>query len=132
MYCENCGNKLDTSHRFCTSCGHTAETTKTSSKQKTNHKEVLSGERWWHRLLKVAYLFIYLQVLWIVPTVWSVNSSGYNIYSRRYEDTYGEAFWYALLALVICVVIIRLVKITTLYVAFGISPKWREEFRKLF
>ncbi len=93
------------------------------------------NERWWHRLLRVAYIFLYLQILWIVPVVWSGNSSSYSGYyggAYRYEDTPGAAFWYSVLAIVIFVVVLRLIKLTVLYVALARRPEWKNEFRRLF
>lgn len=88
-------------------------------------------ERWWHRLLKVAYIFLYIQILWIVPVVWSVNSTSWSYYGG-YEDTTGAAFWYSVLAIVIFVVVLRLIKLTVLYIALAQKPIWRDEFKKLF
>lgn len=129
MYCENCGNKLDTSHKFCTKCGHSAASTD-SKITKQNHSTL--DERWWHRLLKVLYIIAYLPLLLIIPLVWSENSSSYDYYSRTYTDTIGEAFWYSLLTLVIYMAVVRLIKIAVLYIAVGRKPEWKKEFKKLF
>lgn len=32
MFCENCGNKIEEGHKFCTKCGHLVD----SIKEKTN------------------------------------------------------------------------------------------------
>jgi|SRR3989344_1578380 len=123
MFCENCGNKLDTSHKFCTKCGHSNIP---AEKNITKQTESTLDDRWWHRLLKVLYIAAYLPLLIIIPVVWSENS--YSYYSG---DTYGEAFWYSLLTLIIWVVILRLIKIAVLYVAIGRKPEWKREFKKL-
>lgn len=134
MHCENCGNKNDGSHKFCTKCGHPTASSAVTPSAKRNSASGLD-ERWWHRLLKVAYIFLYLQILWIVPAVWSVNSSSYTGYylgEYRYEDTYAAAFWYSVLAIVIFVVVLRLIKLTVLYIVLAQKPEWKKEFKKLF
>ncbi len=133
MYCEHCGNKIEKSHSFCTKCGNLV--VRDGALNGSPSKFVISADKWWHRLLKVIYIFLYLQVLWIVPAVWSVNSSeyvGYSFGQSQYRDTYGEAFWYSLLALLIFLVVIRLIKLTTLYIFWGHKPQWDLEFKKLF
>lgn len=130
MFCENCGNKNDRTHKFCTKCGH--PTASSSAVPKINKTPVRNlDERWWHRLLKVAYIFLYIQILWIVPVVWSANSTSWSYYGG-YEDTTGEAFWYSVLTIIIFVVVLRLIKLTVLYIALAQKPVWRDEFRKLF
>jgi hypothetical protein len=131
MYCENCGHKNDESHKYCTKCGYSISFT--SGRPEAKPTPPLSfDERWWHRLLKVVYIFLYLQILWIVPVVWSEDSTYYNSYYSRYEDTPGEAFWYSVLAIVIFVVVLRLIKLTTLYIFLAQKPEWNKEFWKLF
>ncbi len=97
----------------------------------STHSPVISSDKWWHRLLKVAYVFMCLQILWIVPVVWSTNSTDYSYYGG-YTDTPGAAFWYSVLAIAIFMVVTRLIKITVLYVALGRKPEWAKEFKKLF
>jgi len=97
-----------------------------------NKKSVTSlDERWWQRLLKVAYIFFYLQILWVVPAVWSANSTSWSYYGG-YKDTPDAAFWYSVLAIVIFVVVLRLIKLTVLYIALAQKPVWRDELKKLF
>ncbi len=96
---------------------------------------VVTNDKWWQRLLKVVYIFLYAQILWIVPVVWSTNSTSYSGYygsTYHYEDTPGAAFWYSVLAIVIFVVVLRLIKLTVLYIAMGRKPEWKKEFKKLF
>lgn len=134
MFCENCGNKMQEGHKFCTKCGHSNMTSSTAPIIKQTIP-LATNEKWWHRLLRVVYIFLYLQILWIVPVVWSSNSSSYSGYyggTYHYEDTPGAAFWYSVLAIVIFVVVLRLIKLTVLYVAKGQKPEWHKEFRKLF
>ena len=133
MFCENCGNKLQEGHRFCTKCGHANGSTVKNIP--TIQQPVTKNEKWWHRLLKVVYVFVYLQILWIVPVVWSSNSSSYSGYyggTYHYVDTPGAAFWYSVLAIVIFVVVLRLIKLSVRYVALGEKPEWHKEIRKLF
>lgn len=91
-------------------------------------------ENWWYRLLKVVYIFLYIQIFWIVPVVWSLNSTDYDYYGGRYHytNTTEEAFWYSVLAIVIFVAVLRLIKLTVLYVVFAHRLVWRDEFRRLF
>lgn len=133
MYCEHCGNKLDGAHKFCTKCGNpTASEAVIKSSSATIQN---LDQKWWMRLAKVVYVVLYLSLLIIIPLVWSENSSTYSGYyggQYRYEDTYGTAFWYSLLTLVIYIVVVRLVKITFLYIAFAQKPQWKREFKKFF
>lgn len=133
MFCENCGNQLQQGHKFCTKCGHSsnASTTFVSSKKQI----VNSDERWWHRLLKVVYIFLYLQILWIVPAVWSINSTSYVGYyggQYQYRDTPAAAFWYSVLALIISILVLKLVKLTASYIFLAHRPDWAKEFKKIF
>jgi uncharacterized membrane protein len=127
MFCENCGNKLKEGHKFCTKCGNsnTPETKEVKS-------QALTDEKWWYRLSKVFYVLLYLPLLLVIPLVWSENSSNYDYYTRSYTDTTGEAFWYSLLTLIIWVVVVRLIKITFLYIALAQKPQWKKEFKKFF
>lgn len=123
MFCEHCGNKMDSSHKFCTKCGNSnipPETKRPSVQQVA----IAVNDKWWHRLLKVSYIVGYLPLLFIIPIVWSENSC--------YYCSDGDAFWYSLLTLVIYLIVIRLLKIAVLYVAIGRKPEWKKEFKKLF
>ena len=134
MFCENCGNKIDNSHKFCTKCGNST-TVEVKNDSAMQQKPVLLNDKWWQRFLKVIYIFLCLQIFWIVPVVWISNDSrytGYYLGQSQYEDTYGLAFWYSLLAIAIFLVITRLIKITVLYVAMGRKPEWKREFKKLY
>jgi hypothetical protein len=131
MYCEHCGNKIDGSHKFCTKCGSSVfQVVKRGGPiQETS---VVANEKWWQRLLKVAYIVLYLPLLLIIPIVWAANASSYNYSSSSYTDTSGTAFWYCLLTLLIYMVIARLIKIAVVYIAAGRRPEWKKEFRKFF
>lgn len=137
MYCENCGNKIENKDKFCMRCGHSIineDAIETTAKQKEN--VVPNNESRWHRLFKVAYIFLYVFLLIIIPGVWSENSSSYTysyIFSRgTYENTYGKAFWYSLLTLIIYLAVIRIIKIIFLYIVYGIKPEWKKEFKRFY
>lgn len=130
MFCENCGNKIQEGHKFCTKCGHSSAVD--SFPVKSSRAAVIADEKWWHRLLKVGYIISYIPLILIVIAVWSANSSDYNYYTRTYTDTSGAAFLWSCLAIAIYVVVIRLIKLAVLYVAFGQKPEWHKEFRKFF
>lgn len=130
MFCEHCGNKIDGSHKFCTKCGHS--TLQSEIKNSISQTGVSLNEKWWHRLLKVIYIILYIPLLGILPLVWTENSSSYNYYSSSSTDTSGTAFWYCLLTLVIYMAVARLIKIAVLYIAMGRKPEWKKEFKKLF
>lgn len=124
MFCENCGNKIQDGYKFCTKCGYSTVPTE---RKTTKQSEISLRDRWWHRLLKILYIVSYLPLLVIIPLVWSENISYY--YS---SSSYGDAFWYSLLTLVIYVVILRLIKLAVIYIVFGRKPEWKKEFKKLF
>ncbi len=127
MFCENCGNKLKDDHKFCTNCGNS-----NTPEIKEEKSQALTDEKWWYRLSKVFYVLLYLPLFLVIPLVWSENSSTYNYYTSSYTDTTGEAFWYSLLTLIIWVVVVRLIKITFLYIALAQKPQWKKEFKKFF
>ena len=128
MYCEHCGNKLNGSDKFCTKCGNVV-----ISDSHHKHSDTrLSDDRWWNRLLKVAYILSYLPLILILPLVWIESTPYYSSYSQQYYGSYGEAIWYSLLTLVIYAVLARLVKIAVLYVVSGRKPQWKREFKKFY
>lgn len=132
MFCEKCGNKLKENHKFCTECGH-SNLDKQESKQTPSN---ILEQKWWFRLSKVFYIFLYIPLPFVIIGVWSENDpySYYSSYSNQYysHGSYSEAFWYSLLTLVVWVIILRLIKITFLYIAFGERAQWKKEFKKLF
>ncbi len=137
MYCTECGRKIEDNNKFCTNCGHAYFHLVDQNSDRQTNLTSTNQEKWWYRLLKVIYIFIYLQILWIVPVVWSENSSTYvsggnYSYYGHYEDTFGAAFGYSLLTIVIFVVILRLVKISVQYIILGYRPKWKKEFKIFF
>lgn len=133
MFCHKCGSEMKSSDRFCTKCGESVYTAEKAAREASSVVPV-TKDKWWQRLLKVIYIIIWLQVLWIVPVVWSVNSTDYTYYGGQYHtiDTTGSAFWYSILAIIIFVVVVRLIKITTLYIALGQKPQWHKQFKRLF
>lgn len=132
MFCEKCGNKLKENYKFCTECGY-SNMDKRESRQATSN---ILEQKWWFRLSKVLYIFFYIPLPFVVIGVWLENYpySYYNSYSNKYysSGSYDEAFWYSLLALVVWVVVLRLIKITFLYIVFGKNPQWKKEFKKIF
>ncbi len=132
MFCEKCGKKLKENHKFCTECGH-SNLDKQKSKQTTSS---ILEQKWWFRLAKVFYIFLYIPLPFVMIGVWSENNpySYYSSYSNQYYNhgSYGEAFWYSLLTFIVWVTILRLIKITFLYIALGGKPQWKKEFKKLF
>lgn len=131
MFCEHCGTKIDSSFKFCTVCGQSITQTKAEN-QNTQIPTNVSGDNWWQRLLKVAYIILYIPLLLILPAVWMANSQTYDYSLDIYADTAGKAFWYCLIALVVYVALARLIKITVLYITLGIKPEWKKEFRRFF
>ncbi len=55
MHCDNCGNRLDSSDKFCTKCG-----TRVPSEVKEHPVAPISEEKWWYRLLKVVYIVLFV------------------------------------------------------------------------
>src|SRR3989344_632800 len=114
MFCEHCGNKIQDGYKFCTKCGNS--TTSNLSKNFSTSSKLTHNETWWIRLLKVLYIIIHLPLLLIIPLVWSANTE--SCYYSCSGST-GQAFWYSLLTLVIYIVIIRLIKLATMYIAMS-------------
>lgn len=127
MYCENCGNKINSSDRFCTKCGH-SQIDQTVAAKPSQHTNL--NDKWWYRLLLVIYVSVHLPLLAIIPLVWNENLP--YCYSYSCHGSYGEAFWYSLLTLAIYIGVLRLIKIAIMYIAFSEKPKWKKEFKKLY
>ena len=127
MFCSSCGKKISESDTFCTECGHS-----NVSEIREEKTSTLSDDKWWYRLAKVIYVLLYLPLLPLILLVWSENVPRYNAYFNKYYGSYGEAFWYSLLTLVVYIVVVRLIKIIFLYIAFAQKPRWKKEFKKFF
>lgn len=130
MFCEKCGHQLN-NERFCPNCG------KEIYHNKIDHDHPhFSQDKWYLRLAKVIYIILYIPLPFVLWGVWASNDpySYYNSYSREWISygSYGEAFWYSLLTLVIWVVILRLIKIAVLYITSGRKPLWKKEFKKFY
>ena len=128
MFCEHCGNKNDGSHKFCTKCGQ--PTSKEAIIEPTSNLNL--DQKWWLRLAKVIYIMLHIPLPLILWIVWQANSSSYDYSAQASTDTSGTAFWYSLLALAIYMVVVRLIKITFLYIAFAQKVQWKKEFKKFF
>lgn len=124
MFCENCGNKIQDGCKFCTTCGNPINFAEIKIAKQS---EQSLNDMWWHRLLKILYIFFHLPLLIIIPLVWDENS-----YSNYGSSSSGEALWYSVLTLVIYLAILRLIKLSVVYVVFGRKPKWKREFKKFF
>ena len=132
MYCHKCGNNMKMHDQFCDRCGQPAVT---SSEERSETDTSTSSDKWWQRLAKVVYIFLWLQILWIVPTVWMANNDKYEGYyggQFHYTNTDGKAFWYSVLSVVLFLISIRLLKITLQYIFLGKKPLWRKQFKQLF
>lgn len=130
MFCENCGKEMQNGDKFCTKCGNPALVPDKPCGTKLSAK--LSEERWWYRLLKVFYVFVYIPLPFLLWLVWADSSTSYDYYSQITTQTQGEAFWYSLLTLLIYLSIVRLVKIAVLYVAIAQKPRWGIELKRLY
>lgn len=130
MFCDKGGHQLN-NERFCPNCGQEIY----HAKIETGHTSV-SQDKWYLRLAKVIYIVLYIPLPFVLYGVWTSNApySYYSSYSHEYISygSYGEAFWYSLLTLVVWVVILRLLKIAVFYIFSGRKPNWRGEFRKFF
>lgn len=125
MFCEHCGNNIQEGHKFCMKCG----------KLILNHSVAQASnldQNWWLRVAKVIYIFLHLPLPLVLWGVWYANSTSYNYYKKVYSDTTGKAFWYSILTLIIYLVILRLIKITFLYIAFAEKANWQKEFKKFY
>ena len=129
MFCKSCGNKLSETSKFCTKCGKVVEEISVEKSTKSEELE----QKWWYRLAKVLYVGTYFPLLILIPLVWIESAPYYSSYYREYRGgSYGEAFWYSLLTLVAYVVVVRLIKISFLYIALVQKPEWKKEFKKFF
>lgn len=124
MLCKNCNNNLKEEDKFCTKCGSPV------IKQSVEITPTASDEKWWYRLLKVIYIFLYIPLPFLLWLVWEENATSWSYYGS--QDTTGSAIWYTFITLVIYMVIIRLIKLACLYIAVGQKPNWKKEFKRLF
>lgn len=144
MYCTECGTRLNKKTTFCTNCGHpqvdaknghvNIESPALSVSNEAKEVIVSTQERWWHRLAKVFYYGMYLNLLWIIPLTWTENDGYYSGYgsTRSYVDTPDEAFFATLMTFIIAVVSWRAIKLVLLYIIRGQSVNWRKEFTSWF
>ncbi len=128
-FCHKCGKKLEETEKYCPECG-TAITIKKLTKNTSEKKN--TEESWWLRLAKVIYIVLYLPLLAVIPITWSINAPSCNYTGTYCSGSYVSAFWYSLLVLAIYAVIVRLIKISFLYIAVGQSPEWGKELAKPF
>lgn len=131
MFCTNCGKKISANSSFCVECGES------TIKNEGKHLPVSADDnKWWIRLAKVTYIGLYVPLPFVLVGVWTVNDpySYYDSYSKTFHQygSYGEAFWYSLLTLVIWVVVLRLMKVAFLYVFLAQNPQWKKEFKRWF
>jgi len=144
MFCTDCGKKLEEGEKYCTNCGKSfGDTTENKSEPtkhrtptteptfvKTEHRPVSPAkvERWWDRLFKVFYIFLYVILPFILIGVWDESScSSYSSYCSG-----DEAFWATLFTFIGYIVFVRLSKITILYIIKGKKVNWRNEFTSWF
>lgn len=127
MFCSNCGKELQIGDEFCTACGQAV-----ASKVISQQINGLQQEVWWYRLLKVFYILLYIPLPLLILLVWSESSTTYDYTTKRSTDTSGAALWYSFITLIIYLTILRLVKVSTLYIIAAQKPKWRQEFKKLY
>ena len=121
MFCTNCGNKMDSDSNHCTNCGVSVVRTETVVSNYSEQKVVTNG-KWWHRLGVVIYIFFNLLLIPVVFTVWDESSTTYvsnGTYGYHYEDSYGLAFWYSLLTIVVWLLVLRLIKSALQYIVLG-------------
>ncbi len=130
MFCTYCGAPLNETDKFCIKCGRpTSPDTEPTQKIKSVSRP---DERWWYRLAKIFYILLYFPLPLVILIAWEENRSSYDYLTRSTVDTSEKAFWYSLLTLVIYLAIIRLIKISFLYVMLGRKPDWQKELKKFF
>jgi len=78
------------------------------------------NKKWWYRLLKVVYIFLYF----IIPFI-ALNSVDGP------ENVIERTFFLIYLA-ILCIVGIKIIKISIVYIIKGEKINWKKEFKKLF
>jgi hypothetical protein len=131
MFCKNCGKENKEDSKFCIACGNSL--IEESISNKNQPKNTLS-EKWWYRLFKVTYILMYIPLLVIIIATWYSNKPYCSYYYSKQScyGSYSDAFWYSLLALIIGITVLRLIKISFIYVIKGQRPKWKKEFKKIY
>ncbi|HBD24526.1 MAG: hypothetical protein A2566_03770 [Candidatus Zambryskibacteria bacterium RIFOXYD1_FULL_40_13] len=109
MVCEKCGNPIKDEDRFCTYCGEPVS----KVNQETQQRNLNLDEKWWTRFSKVLNITLYIPLLIIIYIVWSLNSTtlvGSLFGEYEYKNTYGKAFWYSFIVVLIYVAIMRIAR----------------------
>lgn len=128
MFCRNCGHKIGNEKKFCTQCG----TEILSNNAVVNTLPMRNKELWWHRLVKVVYIVLHVPLPFLLIGVWTESSSSFDYISKTYGNTYGEAFFNTLVALIIYAVILRAFKIAYQYIVLGKVPVFKEEIKRFY
>ena len=134
MFCEKCGNKINEFDKFCNKCGSNV-LFEESVIENVDYKSK-PEYKWWFRLAKVIYIFFYIILVPILILVWGENNSTshYDYYTKSfvYTSTFGNAIWVSFLTLAVYTIILRLIKLSFLYIFFGQKPHWKKEFKKIW
>mgnify|MGYP001558409946 CR=1 FL=1 len=120
MYCEYCGNKIEGAYKFCTKCGQPTSTDLTVKTSSNTNPSL--DQKWWHRLSKVLYIAMYIPLPFALIAAWDDLS----YYSE------SDAFWYSVLIFIVWIIVLRVIRITYLYIALAQKPQWKKEFRRFF
>jgi hypothetical protein len=89
-------------------------------------------QKWWFRIAKVVYIFLYLFLAVGVIASGVDNFYSYNTDIKSNVYTPGNALVNVLAVMAIGLVIIKATKITFFYIFLAQKPHWKREFTKLF
>ncbi len=73
----------------------------------------------WYRLLKVLYILAYCTIPVIISQFWGV-----------YKPL--EIIIFSILFIVFSIIVIRLIKISIIYIITGQKPEWKNEVKRFF
>ncbi|QQS61833.1 MAG: hypothetical protein IPN70_02885 [Candidatus Moraniibacteriota bacterium] len=89
-------------------------------------------QKWWFRIAKVAYIFLYLFFAILIIASGVDNFYSYDTVMKSNSYTPGFAFLNMLIVIAIGFIITKITKITFFYIFLAQKPNWKKELTKIF
>lgn len=86
---------------------------------------------WWYRLLKILYILACIFSFLLFAYVWLQNAPIFCLLGSC-PGSYADAFLFGFEITLVYIVVIRLIKLSVVYVVEARKPEWRREFKRLF
>lgn len=102
-----------------------------SQEENLNNVNQNLEEKWWFRIAKVVYIFLYLFLAVGVIASGVDNFYSYDTDIKSNVYTPGYALANVLVVIVVGLVLIKVIKITFFYIFLAQKPSWKKEIRKI-